>query len=475
VQLKREARRHKIPEGDRIGIATRADKTGYSGRSSLGKHQERDRGREMSDFIDAKDLKALWGKRGFELFGFLKKGLQPYTQYGQEIIDTDTLERGRKTPIEWYESKLNRLIEFRRKPEDRYIQGFPHDDYSPKPNPPPFLSWTDREKKQQAKKDFEKQPLVLLNPPPHHMSFTFPLDGKEASKVLAKLNSLLFEKDQASEFAERHGLRPLDDRGVDQPSVSTREEEAKRAAETSTGVLNSATPPKKKASASGDNKNAFIQKGDFWSVYYDGNDSNIKDMECIRYIVYLIDRPNCPFYANELMSLVKGKPLFSDNCEDSDEQRIKHAGFSKEEQGKEDFTQPDMPIESLSDKEKEGLEKIMYKSWGKLNTAKKNGIEVGIKEAEQEFNAAKKHMYNEYGLKVYSSSKGLSFKMFSKLTNEAGRTRVGVTNQISNGIKHIRKSIPSLADHLKRYVETGTQCIYHPDPNHPKWRVEWNS
>jgi len=160
----------------------------------------------MSDYINGKDLKAHWGKRGFELFGYLKKGLRIYNQNGQEIINADTLERGRKNPIEWYESELNRLVDLAHGEQEtgKVVTrggGFHREN--------PLLHLTDQEKKQQAKERYEKQPLELKDPPPH-MSFTLPLDEKEASIVLFELNSLLFKKDEASEFAEQHGYPRLD-------------------------------------------------------------------------------------------------------------------------------------------------------------------------------------------------------------------------------------------------------------------------
>ena len=179
----------------------------------------------MSDFIDGKDLKAHWGKRGFELFGYLNEGLQPYTPHGQKIINTDALEYGRKKPIEWYETKFKRLADLE--------QGVQETGKVVGSGESREVYWTGRRIKEEAKKEFEEQPLEPVNPTPHRMNFTLPHDVKEASKVLFKLNFLLFKKDEASEFAEQHGLRPLDDHGVDQPSVSAQEEGEKRAGETS--------------------------------------------------------------------------------------------------------------------------------------------------------------------------------------------------------------------------------------------------
>jgi len=416
----------------------------------------------MSNWISGNDLIAYWEIEDFELFDFLKKGLQPYSRLGKKVVDSDSLERGRRESIEEIESNL-------RAGKTSGYGMFGYDFFSGIPKP-----LTKKRIKPNAKWIYASQSLEILNPPEDCilMSFTRPKNANEAYAASEKVKYFLFKKDEVSVFAEKHGYPRLDI-AVEMPVAHKEKEESLTSL--SPSVPDSPTSSKKKASVSEDNRNAFILKGDFWSVYYAGNDSNIKNIERIRYIVYLIDRPNHPFYANALRSLVKGRPFFSDDCEDSEAQPIEHAGFSNEEQGKEDFTLSDMPIENLSDEDKKALEQTMDKVWGGLTAAEKDGNEVRIKKAKQNFNDAKTHMYNEYGLKTYSSAKGPSFNWHAKLTNDAEKVRVGVTKQISNGIKHIRKTIPNLADHLERDIETGTQCIYHPDPNHPKWRVEWNN
>lgn len=155
----------------------------------------------MPNYISGKELMAYWDIEGFELLDCLKKGLQPYTQYGQAIIDTDTLEHGRKHSVEWYEG---------------LIRGTQETGTVIVPRLGVARRLTNQEIKQQAKEAFESEPLKPLNPPPHHMSFTLPNDNKKAMATIIKVMGLKFRKDEASEFAGKHGYRRLD-RDIEMP------------------------------------------------------------------------------------------------------------------------------------------------------------------------------------------------------------------------------------------------------------------
>ena len=149
--------------------------------------------KQESNYISGKELMAYWNIEGFELLNCLKKGLQPYTQYGQKIIDTDTLEHGRKHSVEWYE-KLIRGTQ-----ETGTVMGAGR-----------AYRLTNQEIKQQAAKEsFEGEPLKPLNPPPHHMSFALPDDSKKAATTIKKMMGLKFRKDEASKFAEEYRYRRI--------------------------------------------------------------------------------------------------------------------------------------------------------------------------------------------------------------------------------------------------------------------------
>ncbi len=53
-----------------------------------------------SRWLTGKELIERWGIADFELFDYLKKGHQPYSRYGKQIIDSDSLERAPKKSIE---------------------------------------------------------------------------------------------------------------------------------------------------------------------------------------------------------------------------------------------------------------------------------------------------------------------------------------------------------------------------------------
>jgi non-specific serine/threonine protein kinase len=52
----------------------------------------------------------------------------------------------------------------------------------------------------------------------------------------------------------------------------------------------------------------------------------------------------------------------------------------------------------------------------------------------------------------------------------AERARSAVKQRLSSAIKRIAQWHPALADHLTGRIETGTFCVYRPDPTRP---IEW--
>jgi hypothetical protein len=143
----------------------------------------------MSNWITGKDLAAYWDLKAFEFFGLLKKGLQPYDGLGRKVIDADTLEKGKKYSFEW-------LVE----------------DFTAKRNANVSRGpMTDTEINSRAKMAYARQPVVFLSPPENnpYMSFTLPSSKKKAHTAIQKAMGLLFNKDEASDFAEEHGYRAI--------------------------------------------------------------------------------------------------------------------------------------------------------------------------------------------------------------------------------------------------------------------------
>jgi len=153
----------------------------------------------MSNWISGNDLIAHWQIEDFELFDFLKKGLQPYSRLGKKIVDSDPLERGPLQSIEEIENNLRK----------GKISGYGMLAYTggiPQP------VTTKKQIKLAAQWIYGSQGSKILNPPGNCilMSFTLPKNANEAYVAIEETKWFLFKKDEASEFAEKHGYPKLE-------------------------------------------------------------------------------------------------------------------------------------------------------------------------------------------------------------------------------------------------------------------------
>ena len=164
----------------------------------------------MSNWITGKELRAHWDIEGFELFNCLKRGLQPYTQYGgHKITNTDSLEHA---PFFSLEQCITRVRQTNMPtPVESGLRNHRFER---------FIPMSEREILQEARKQYESQPLKLVNPPSHHMSFTLPLDEKRAWTAIRTVMDLKFKKDEASEFAEKHGFSELNQVHLESPELN---------------------------------------------------------------------------------------------------------------------------------------------------------------------------------------------------------------------------------------------------------------
>jgi hypothetical protein len=143
----------------------------------------------MSNWIYGKDLIEHWDIEDFELFGFLKKGLQPYDKLGRKVIDSDCLEWDRKWTLEHCEN---------------LVRGTQETGVVISKSLTPDCRLTEQEIKRQGKELYESLPLEILNPPKDlpYMSVSLPSNDKEAAKAIASVMYLKFKEDDALVFAE---------------------------------------------------------------------------------------------------------------------------------------------------------------------------------------------------------------------------------------------------------------------------------
>ena len=134
----------------------------------------------------------------------------------------------------------------------------------------------------------------------------------------------------------------------------------------------------------------------------------------------------------------------------------------------------DLALDGLTHVEKDRFEDQGYKILQQLKDAKGNKNQPMIDQAEKEWEGYKNHLFNEYGIKTHASTKGISFVQMHRPGPEVEKARKNVTNHIKNAIKDIEKEIPQLAQHLRKHVETGKDCMYRPDDsNMIDWHIVW--
>jgi hypothetical protein len=214
-----------------------------------------------------------------------------------------------------------------------------------------------------------------------------------------------------------------------------------------------------------DNQHVFSLEGDYWKVKYGRKEILLRNYKRTRYLAYLLEKPNTEFYCHELQSLVNG------TIPDPDPYYSKM--LDKDLKEKEGLSLIDLPIERLGEENKYKLEEHIRNLWSEMNDSK---LSLAQKpESEKKWNDLKRTLSNEYGLFIFQSGKDLKFKIKTRLPKEYEKCRVNVTVQIKNAINNIDKKLPKLANHLRKYIETGSTCCYRPDSDLAIiWTIRWN-
>ena len=203
-----------------------------------------------------------------------------------------------------------------------------------------------------------------------------------------------------------------------------------------------------------------IYNGDAWIINYDGNKAYLRDLPRVRYIWRLLESPNKNFSHLDLQTLVSGKQSEPDKY---------YKNMSSEQLEEEGFTDnlEDIMVENLSEDEIERLQKIAYDQWDDLMQKKPD--------AENNWEKTRKHLFNEYGIKVIPKKNGPKFKISKRLKEDAEKARVNVTNNIRNALKDLKEKMPSLYEHLKNRIITGGTCRYETESTESKqWHIKWN-
>jgi hypothetical protein len=208
-------------------------------------------------------------------------------------------------------------------------------------------------------------------------------------------------------------------------------------------------------------ENYFHLSGDYWEIGYKGKDTKLRNLERLRYIIHLLDNPDKEIYSHDLVQLVKGeRPEVNNEIAKMGKERLEN---------EEGLNLEDIYIKDLSAEEKDGLEDTIFKMWANY----KQSIGVTTEKGhEKKWKSAKRHLLNEYGITIYENEKGLKFYYRPRLSPDKEKSRVNVSQNISNAIRDIEDKLPLLGKHLQKQINKGAKCIYHVDAADPiKWDI----
>lgn len=206
-----------------------------------------------------------------------------------------------------------------------------------------------------------------------------------------------------------------------------------------------------------EHSNSFVFSGHYWEVYYNGKKTILKDLERMRYIAHLLEKPNKNFSPTELVTLVKGN---------TPEPNKELSGMSAERLGDDEgLSLVELQTVGLSAEDKNSFEKTAYDIWGKYK--KKNSDT-----ARADWEKLKEVFFNEYGIRCFERSNGLRFKVHTRLDGQDEKARLNVRKHIDRAIADIKKEIPNLGTYLEGTIKTGNKVCYSPGESASPWTIK---
>ncbi|MBM4258384.1 MAG: hypothetical protein FJ147_21110 [Deltaproteobacteria bacterium] len=171
------------------------------------------------------------------------------------------------------------------------------------------------------------------------------------------------------------------------------------------------------------------QEGEFWSFGYQGTVCRVKNTRGVRFLAQLLSHPSQEFLALELVTVRSGKdhvPLVEGDSSLDETAKVNYRQRLRELQGElgEAEQHHDLGRVTLLRREQELLSQEL-------------GRAVGLYHRDRQSNSP------------------------------IERARINVTRAIKEVISKIHPHHPSLADHLRHTIKTGTFCAYVPDPRVP--------
>jgi tetratricopeptide (TPR) repeat protein len=208
-------------------------------------------------------------------------------------------------------------------------------------------------------------------------------------------------------------------------------------------VIELRTSPSKSSEPAAD-EYIFRREGDYWSVAFEGSTVRLRDLKGLRYLARLLAAPGQEFHVLVLVASETGEPAALPKASMSVLSGM-DAGFLLDAQAKESYRRRLMEIEEdIEDAEVMGNSERAYQA-----------------QAERDF------LVRELARAV-----GLGGRD-RRAASASERARAGVTRAIRHAMAKVQEHHPTLGEHMRRAIRTGTYCSYLPDSRmHMAWDIE---
>jgi len=201
-------------------------------------------------------------------------------------------------------------------------------------------------------------------------------------------------------------------------------------------------PPQQPGSASP--TDSFRCEGDTWWLAFDGRGARLRDLKGLRYLSRLLAEPGREFHVLELVALESEPPEPSSGPREYEPRVSTH-----DDSG---------PL--LDPRAKEAYRRRLTEIEEDIDEAKAMADLGRIEQAAAE---------REFLVRELSRAVGLGGRD-RRAGAASERARVSVTRAVRQALARVRDHHAPLAEHLERFVRTGTHCAYLPDARIP---VRW--
>ena len=190
----------------------------------------------------------------------------------------------------------------------------------------------------------------------------------------------------------------------------------------------------------------FRQDGDYWTVAFDGQVRQVKNVRGMRYLAQLLSHPNEELHALTLAGEGQSPHAVSGGQ--------RSATLGESEAFQYGFTDGG---EVLDPEAQAAYRKRAQELQEELEEAREFNDLGRVERLQEELDFLSQELSSAVGLGGRSR----------KTNSPADRARSAVSKAIKSAIKRIEKSHPTLGDHLRQTVRTGMFCSYTPDLRTP--------